>query len=110
MYCPQCGRAYPEKVNFCAQCGTAMFTPRVANKKLALSRRNKKIAGVCGGFAEYLEVDATLVRLVWLMLAFFGGWGLIGYLIAWIIMPEEPLMFPAPAVAPPAAPQPVPNH
>ncbi|MGH9468899.1 MAG: PspC domain-containing protein [Terriglobia bacterium] len=38
---------------------------------------DKKIAGVCGGFAEYLSIDSTLVRLGWVMLALLGGWGVI---------------------------------
>jgi phage shock protein PspC (stress-responsive transcriptional regulator) len=86
-----------------------MFTPAVSHKKLMRSRRDKKIAGVCAGFAEYLDLDATLVRLVWLMLVFFGGWGLIGYVVAWIIMPGEPETPPAAAIAPSTAPQPAPN-
>ncbi len=110
MFCSQCGREFPERVNFCSHCGTATFAPPVAHKKLTRSRRDNKIAGVCGGFAEYLDIDATLVRLIWLMLAFFGGWGLVGYLIAWIIMPEEPEVAPAAARAPTGVPQPVPNH
>jgi phage shock protein C len=56
---------------------------------LTLAADNKKIAGVCGGFAKYLDVDATLVRLIWVMLALIGGWGLIGYVIAWLIIPSE---------------------
>lgn len=108
MFCPNCGKAYPEKVNFCSHCGAAMFTPSVARKKLTRSRRDRKIAGVCGGFAEHLDVDATLVRLVWVMMALFGGWGLIGYLIAWIIMPEGPVLESSPATS--VAPQPSPNH
>ncbi len=108
MYCPQCGRAYPDKVNFCSHCGAAMFAPVVAQKKLTRSRRDRKIAGVCGGIAEYLDVDPTLTRLVWVMIALFGGWGLIGYLIAWIIVPEEPLTQAAPLSVP--SPAPAPNH
>lgn len=106
MFCPQCGKEYPEKVNFCCHCGSAMFTPARPDRKLRRSRRDKKIAGVCAGFADYLELDATLVRMIWLMLAFVG-WGLIGYLVAWIIMPEEPQV--SPAKAPSATPEPVPN-
>ena len=91
MYCPQCGREYEEKVNFCCHCGAAMFTPAPSpHKRLTRSRKNKKLAGVCGGVAEYLDVDPTLVRVAWVMLALFVGWGLVGYLIAWIIMPDEP--------------------
>ena len=109
MFCPQCGKEHTERVNFCCQCGTAMFTPATPRKKLTRSKTDKKIAGVCGGFAEYLELDSTLVRVLWLMLAFFGGWGLIGYIVAWIIMPGEPAAQSAPAAAPSAAPQPMAN-
>lgn len=111
MFCPQCGREYSQRVNFCCHCGAAMFTPVVAaSKKLTRSRKDKKIAGVCGGFAEYLDIDSTLVRVIWLMLAFFGGWGLIAYLIAWIVMPEGAMAEPAPAAVPSTAPQPAANR
>lgn len=92
MFCPQCGREHAETVNYCNHCGSAMQppAPRPA-KKLYLSRSDKKIAGVCGGFAEYLDMDATLIRLIWVMTALFAGWGLLGYLIAWLVIPEEPL-------------------
>lgn len=112
MYCPQCGRAFQEKVNFCCHCGAAMFIPAAPrrDKKLTRSRKDRKIAGVCGGFAEYLDVDSTLIRLVWVMLVLFGGWGLLAYLIAWIIMPEERALEPAPVAAPAQAPQPATNH
>ena len=102
MYCPQCGRSYEEKVNFCCHCGAAMCAPATSGKKLTRSRRDKKIAGVCGGFAEYLDMDPTLMRLIWVMLALFAGWGLLGYLIAWIIMPEAP---PDPLPVSSASPQ-----
>jgi len=79
-------------------------------KKLTRSRTDKKIAGVCAGFGEYLDLDVTLVRLLWIMIAFFGGWGVIAYIVAWIIMPEEPAPQATAAVSPAAAPQAVPNH
>lgn len=111
MFCPQCGREYSQRVNFCCHCGAAMFTPvAVPNKKLTRSRKDEKIAGVCGGFAEYLDIDSTLVRLIWLMLAFFGGWGLFAYIIAWIVMPVAPVIAPTPAAAPAVAPQTAGNH
>ena len=100
MFCPQCGKEYPQRVNFCCHCGTALCAPVcIVAKKLTRSRTDKKIAGVCGGFANYFELDVTLVRIIWLMLAVFGGWGILGYLIAWIVMPEEPLPQAAAAVA-----------
>ena|SRR5260370_598573 len=112
MFCPQCGKSYEEKVNFCCHCGAAMFMPAAPRKsrKLTRSRTNKKIAGVCGGIAEHLDLDPTIVRLVWVMAALLGGWGLIGYLVAWIIMDEEPVPEAARAAAPAITPQPAPNH
>jgi phage shock protein PspC (stress-responsive transcriptional regulator) len=83
-----------------------MFPPSRAAKKLMRSRHDNKIAGVCGGVARYLDVDATLVRLVWLMMTLLAGWGLLGYLLAWIIMPMEPPPEAAPATAPASAPAP----
>jgi phage shock protein C len=91
MFCPKCGKEYTQNVNFCSQCGTEMYPPVRPNKKLMRSRSDEKIAGVCGGFAEYLEIDSTLVRLIWLAALFLGGWGLIAYIVAWIVMPLEPL-------------------
>jgi len=50
---------------------------------------DKKIAGVCAGFARYLDMDVTLMRVLWLIVAFTTGVGFIGYIIAWICMPRE---------------------
>ncbi|HLV36305.1 MAG TPA: PspC domain-containing protein [Spirillospora sp.] len=59
-------------------------------KKLYRSRRDRQIAGVCGGIAEYLNVDATVVRLVVVLLTLMGGPGLLLYLILALVIPEEP--------------------
>lgn len=59
-------------------------------KKLYLSQDDKMIAGVCGGIAEYLDIDAIWVRLVFLITAFTSGVGLIAYIIFWILVPENP--------------------
>lgn len=48
------------------------------------------VAGVCGGIAEYLDVDATLIRLLWIFITFLGGSGIIAYLIAWVVIPNDP--------------------
>lgn len=62
----------------------------VRGKKLLRSRKNKMIAGVCGGLGNYLGVDPTLIRLLWVLFAFFSfGMGILAYVIAWIIIPEE---------------------
>ena len=60
----------------------------MAEKKLVRSA-NKKLAGVCGGLAEYFGLDASIVRIIWLICVLFGGCGLLAYLIMWIVMPEK---------------------
>ena len=60
-------------------------------KRLYRSRKDKVISGVCGGIAEYLEVDPVVVRLVWAILTVISmGMGILAYLVAWVIIPEEP--------------------
>ncbi|MCR3759466.1 PspC domain-containing protein [Clostridium felsineum] len=58
------------------------------NKKLCLSR-NKKICGVCGGIGEYLDIDPTIVRILWLILVFVFGTGILAYIICAIVMPND---------------------
>ena len=58
-------------------------------KKLLRSVDNRMVCGVCGGVGEYFNVDATLIRLVWVLASLFGGSGLLAYIIAAIIIPEE---------------------
>jgi phage shock protein C len=111
MFCPQCGKEYSQRVNFCCHCGTALtLSAPMPSRKLVRSRTDHKIAGVCGGFAHYLELDVTLVRILWLMLALVGGWGVIGYLIAWIAMPEEPVLKASVSTAESVALQPAGNR
>jgi phage shock protein C len=57
-------------------------------RKLYRSETQRMIAGVCGGLAEYFNVDATLIRVLFLILAVFGGSGLVIYLVMWIIVPD----------------------
>ncbi|PXV60763.1 phage shock protein C (PspC) family protein [Dyella jiangningensis] len=57
-------------------------------KRLHRSLTDRKIAGVCGGVAEYLGWDPTLVRLLWVILTLLGGSGVLIYIVLWIVMPE----------------------
>lgn len=57
-------------------------------KKLTLSQSDKKIAGVCSGLAHYLNIDPTIVRVVWLILVLCAGVGLLAYLICWFVLPK----------------------
>jgi len=61
----------------------------MANKKLYLSTTDKKIAGVCGGLAAYLGVSSTIIRIIWVILIFGYGVGLLLYLACWLIFPHE---------------------
>jgi phage shock protein C len=95
MYCNYCGKVIQDDANVCAYCGIRVSAV-TARKRLVRPRADRKIAGVCAGFAEYFDLDVTLVRLVWLFVVLVGGTGLLAYVIAWIVMPEEPLRLPAP--------------
>jgi phage shock protein PspC (stress-responsive transcriptional regulator) len=60
-------------------------------KKLYKSRSNKKISGICAGIAEYLDVDPTIIRLIFAIGILFGGAGLWAYIICALIIPDEPV-------------------
>lgn len=57
--------------------------------RLYRSRETRIIAGVAGGLAEYFQVDVVLIRILWLIAVFVGGGGILAYIIAWIVIPEE---------------------
>ncbi len=59
-------------------------------KQLFRSKTNCKIAGVCGGLGEFFDTDPIFFRAIFLVSAFFGGLGLIIYIVLWILMPEAP--------------------
>ena len=101
MYCSSCGSEMADGFRFCPKCGTpataAQFSnsPPKAYPPLRRMRDDKKIAGVCSGFARYLGLDVTLVRILVVCFAFWGI-GLIFYVACWIIMPLDPLLLPPP--------------
>jgi phage shock protein C len=99
MFCVHCGREIADSSNFCATCGGRQ-RQRTSQKQLTLSATDKKMAGVCGGIAEYLDVDPTIVRLVWVALSVVpGGFvgGALAYVLAWAIIPKAPAFASAPA-------------
>jgi len=59
-------------------------------KRIYRSETDKKIAGVCGGFAEYFDLDPTIIRVIWLLFLLIGGTGLLAYIICWIVIPSKP--------------------
>lgn len=59
-------------------------------KRIFRSQRDKKLAGVCGGIAEYFNIDPVIVRALWLIFVFAVGTGILAYLICWFVIPEHP--------------------
>jgi phage shock protein C len=62
------------------------------SEKLYRSRTNRQVAGVCGGLGQRFNVDSTLVRVLFLVLAILGGAGVLLYVAMWIIVPQEPVV------------------
>lgn len=60
-------------------------------KRLYRSRKDRMLGGVCSGLGTYFNIDPVLIRLAWVVGFFVGGVGFLAYIIAWIIIPEEPL-------------------
>ena len=99
MFCTNCGLNLEEGDAFCAKCGkptAASAGPLMApapgrrQQRLARLMSEKKIAGVCAGVARYFDVDVTMVRVLWLVLAICTVIpGFVAYLVAWIAMPKE---------------------
>ncbi|MEN6343241.1 MAG: PspC domain-containing protein [Methanospirillum sp.] len=59
-------------------------------KELKRSRTDRMVAGVCGGIGEYLEIDPNVIRLIWVVVTVFTvGTGVLAYLLAWLVIPEE---------------------
>jgi phage shock protein C len=98
MYCTQCGARLSDDARFCTACGKPVNAapsgaPAVAApapKKLRRIMAEKKIAGVCAGFAEYFDTDITVMRIIWLALALLPpNIGLIAYIVAWAVLPKS---------------------
>jgi phage shock protein C len=92
MYCTRCGFQLDDDDLFCAKCGKGArpdSPPPAEPRRLVRIMEEKKIAGVCAGFARYFDVDVVLMRVLWLLAALVTGIGFIAYLVAWIIMPKK---------------------
>lgn len=108
MICPNCQKEIADHSNFCYNCGAnlgglapvpGVIPPVHPVKRLMRSSTDKKIAGVCAGLAEYFDLDPMLVRILWLVLIFFAGTGVLVYFILWIALPLAPPRIAASSVA-----------
>lgn len=100
MFCTQCGASLDDQSRYCNKCGkpvdVAPPPPGAApgqpgaGRKLRRIVSKKKIAGVCAGFAEYFDTDISLMRIIWIALLLLPpSIGLIGYIVAWAVLPAE---------------------
>ena len=96
MSCSRCSYDLPDDANFCVKCGADQHAPaeqwQRTGRILRRSVTDRKIAGVCGGLGAYFNVDATLVRLLWIVVACVPGvviGAAIAYPVAWLLMPDE---------------------
>jgi phage shock protein C len=103
MICTACQKVIADGSRFCYNCGAkqaeagpaqAAPPPARSSKKLMRSSTDKKLGGVCAGVAAYLDLDVTLVRVLWVLAFLCGGTGLLLYVILWIVLPVEPLYIP----------------
>ena len=98
MTCSSCNKDIAIGSKFCYNCGAKQpesgapgLSPATgAPKKLMRSSTDKKIAGVAAGLGDYFDVDVTIVRVIWLLLIFCGGTGVLAYIILWIVLPVAP--------------------
>src|SRR5713101_3044626 len=105
MVCVSCQKEIVAGSRFCYLCGAkqpeappmAAAAPPPARKRLMRSVTDKKIAGVCGGLADFFDMDATVIRILWLLAVFLGGTGVLAYIICWIAMPEAPVGYVSPS-------------
>lgn len=100
MFCTKCGTQLKEQDRFCSTCGagtTRGFAPPLTEARLSRPMSEAKIAGVCAGFARYFGLDVTLVRVLWVVLTVFPMpcFGVVAYIVAWIVMPKDPVALPA---------------
>jgi phage shock protein C len=96
MYCNACGKSIAEDGRYCSNCGNIVGVPPTP-KKLMRCRSDRKIGGVCAGLGEYLDLDISLVRILWFFITLACGVfpGVVAYVLAWIIIPEEPFLLSA---------------
>ena len=93
MFCTRCGKQLADTARFCTSCGnptTSELPPAATAKKLRRIVSQKKLAGVCAGFAEYFGTDLTLMRVIWVALLLLPPHlGLIAYIAAWVVLPAS---------------------
>ncbi len=115
MNCNACGKDLSFGSRFCSNCGQAVSAPPVPppaqpyappyQQRIVRPHYGRMIGGVCAGLAQHFGWDIALVRILLVVLVFFGcGTPILAYFIAWIVIPSEPFFFPSEPYAQPYAP------
>jgi phage shock protein C len=106
MYCNTCGQTMADESRYCSHCGRPVSRLHGCGR-LNRPHYGRKIAGVCAGIAEHIDLDASLIRILWVLVTLTSGFfpGIVGYVIAWIIIPDEAVLPPIPSVPIPPVPQ-----
>lgn len=120
MNCTACGKELNPGSRFCSNCGQAAYTqtsapptqpytppaqPYYPTQRIYRPLYGRMIGGVCAGIAQHFAWDVALVRVLLVVLVFFGcGTPILAYFIAWIVIPNEPFLTPAQTYAPPPPP------
>lgn len=107
MFCTRCGTQIADEAHFCSQCGKPTSGPEIPplpvaapagagyypipeTRRLRRILHGKKIAGVCTGYAEYFNMDLTLMRLIWVgLLLVPPNIGAIAYIVSWVVLPKD---------------------
>jgi len=97
MTCANCQKDIAAGSNFCYNCGAkqaggtgTVYAAAPGRQRLMRSSTDKKLGGVCAGLADFLDIDPTIVRVVWLLAVLCAGTGVLVYLVLWIALPLAP--------------------
>jgi phage shock protein C len=88
--CPYCAEEIRPEAIRCRWCGSAVDPGNPLTRTWYRSRHGKMIAGVCAGLAEQFGISVTILRLAFVLGTVIGAWGLLVYVILWVVMPYRP--------------------